>query len=200
MYGIYEDGNILAKFTAPLILRNVQVSFGGDALSLVRWSQRYTAQRWELTSGLEPLSHTANKLYTHLVTKGDSTPFLIRVPQNYGVILSRTSTSNAFVAGAVDATELSISGTNGLIPTGTMVKFNNHDKVYMTTSDYNGNGLISITPPLRKAVNGTQMFYRDDVNMKVTYDFETVTGMVYSDGILMSTGSTRFIEYLERTV
>ena len=199
MYGIFEDGIVIAKFTTPMVFRSVQVSFGGDALSLVRWSQRYAAPRWELTTGLEPLSSGANKLYVHLVTKGDSTPFTIKTPQNYGVILTRTATSEVFASGNKDSTTVALTGLNGLIPAGTMVKFNNHDKVYMTVTAINSAGNVTITPPLRKDVSATKMFYRDDVIMKVTYDIDVVAGMVYSDGILMSAGQVKMIESLERT-
>lgn len=172
--------------------------FGGDALSLVRSFQKTAAQRWRISAGVEPLTHYANELYVHLVTKGSSTPFEITTPQNYGVIASRTSTSNVLASGALHASTVTLTGVNGLIPAGTMIKFSNHKKVYMITENTTG-GSAKIYPTLRKEVVNSKMFYRDDVQMSVYYGTDFVKGMVYTDGILMNIGSIDLIEALEKT-
>lgn len=198
MYGILSSDKIIAKFVAPLTLRSESNEFGGDALSLVRSFQRTTAQRWRLNAGVEPLTYNANELYIHLVTKGSSVPFEITVPQNFGVISSRVSTNTVLATGALHNDTITISGANGLIPAGTMVKFNNHSKVYMITENTSG-GTAKVYPPLRKDISLTKMYYRDDVRMSVYYDTSVVKGMVYTDGIMMNIGSIDFIEALEKT-
>ena len=198
MYGILSSGNIIAKFVAPLAMKSDVNEFGGDALSLVRSFQKTTAQRWRITAGVEPLTSHANELYVHLVTKGSSSPFEITTPQNYGVIASRTSSANVLATGALHSDTITISGANGLIPAGTMVKFNNHAKVYMITEGTSG-GVAKIHPPLRKSITNIKMYYRDDVRMSVYYDTSVVKGMVYTDGIMMNIGSIDFIEALEKS-
>lgn len=198
MYGILSSGNIIAKFVAPLAMKSDVNEFGGDALSLVRSFQKTTAQRWRIAAGVEPLTCHANELYVHLVTKGSSSPFEITTPQNYGVITSRTSSANVLASGALHSDTVTLTGVDGLIPAGTMVKFNNHKKVYMITENTTG-GSAKIYPTLRKVVVNSRMFYRDDVEMSVYYGTDSVKGMVYSDGILMNIGSIDLIEALEKS-
>ena len=40
------------------------------------------------------------------------------------------------------------------------------------------------------------MTYADNVQMQCLYDTDVVSGMVYSDGILMDTGQIRLVEKL----
>jgi hypothetical protein len=121
------------------------------------------------------------------------------MPQNIGVIRRRTSTAAITASGALGANTVGLSGANGLIPMGTFVKFANHDKVYITTSD---SDTITVTagiyPDLRVAVPaGTAMQYLDDVIMKGLYDTDTITGMVFTDGVLMDNGTVRIVERLQ---
>ena len=54
---------------------------------------------------------------------------------------------------------------------------------------------ISIFPTLVAAASGV-MNYKDDVQMQCLYDTDVVSGMVYSDGILMDNGQIRLLEKL----
>jgi hypothetical protein len=199
MYGIYENGEVIARFTAPMIVRSNQPVFVSDTLSLKRFISRRSAQRWEIDAGLEPLSNNAQDLMVNLVTKGYSEAVTVIVPQNYGVIKSRTATGVANATGSLGSSQISITGLSGLLPRGTFVKFAGHTKVYMTTTDVsfiNGaSSTINIFPTLRLAVSGT-MSYKDDVQMQCLYDTDVVSGMVYSDGVLMDTGQIRLLEKL----
>jgi hypothetical protein len=199
MYGIYENGEVIARFTAPLTVRSNQPVFVSDTLSLKRFISRRSAQRWEIDAGLEPLMNDAQDLMVNLVTKGYSEAVTIIVPQNYGAVRSRTAIGVATATGSIGSGQVSISGLSGLIPKGTFIKFSSHSKVYMTTTNVSfTNGIsstISIFPTLIAAASGT-MTYRDDVQMQCLYDTNIVSGMVYSDGILMDTGQIRLLEKL----
>jgi hypothetical protein len=196
MYGIYENGEVIAQFTAPLTIRSNQPVFVSDTLSLKRFISRRSAQRWEIDAGLEPLTTDAQDLMVNLVTKGYSETVTVIVPQNYGVIKARTATGTPVVSGVAGASQVVISsGLSGLIPKGTFVKFSNHSKVYMTTSNLVGNGVLTLFPALVSNVTGN-MTYNDNVQMQCLYDTDVVTGMVYSDGILMDTGQIKLLEKL----
>jgi hypothetical protein len=199
MYGIYENGEVIARFTAPLTVRSNQPVFVSDTLSLKRFISRRSAQRWEIDAGLEPLMNDAQDLMVNLVTKGYSEAVTIIVPQNYGAVRSRTAIGVATATGSIGSGQVSISGLSGLIPKGTFIKFSSHSKVYMTTTNVSfTNGIsstISIFPTLIAAASGT-MTYRDDVQMQCLYDTNIVSGMIYSDGILMDTGQIRLLEKL----
>ena len=199
MYGIYENGEVIAQFAAPLTIRSNQPVFVSDTLSLKRFISRRSAQRWEIDAGLIPQSTSAQNLMVSLVTKGYSETVTIIVPQNYGVIKARTATGTATGTGSAGSSSVTVSGLIGLIPKGTFVKFSNHSKIYMTTTNVTFvsgvNNTISVFPALVSSASGT-MTYADNVQMQCLYDTDVVSGMVYSDGILMDNGQIRLLEKL----
>jgi hypothetical protein len=196
MYGIYENSKIIAAFVAPLKVISNKPIFVSDALSLKRSTYSRSAQRWEIETNLQPLVETANDLFVNIVTKGKSETVQALMPQNYAVRLKRTATAMITATGTIGSSTVTIIGSNGLIPKGCFVRFFENPKIYMTTSDLTGNGSLSIYPPLRKAAIGGIMAYKDDVIFECFYDTDTITGMVYTDGILMDNGNIKLIEKL----
>lgn len=196
MYGIYENGKIIAAFVAPLKVISNKPVFVSDALSLKRSTYSRSAQRWEIETNLQPLVETANDLFVNIVTKGKSETVQALMPQNYAVSLKRTSTAVVTATGLIGSSTVAIIGNNGLIPKGCFVRFSENSKIYMTTANLIGNGNLSIYPPLKKAATGGVMTYKDDVIFECFYDTDVITGMVYTDGILMDTGSIKLIEKL----
>lgn len=194
MYGIQVNGQVVAQFAAPLHVKNVVPVYLTDTMSLSRRVSRRAVQRWEIQSNVVPLSSDANAFFVDLVIKGKYSEVDVVMPQNYGVISKRTNTATPVATGSAGASQVTISGVNGLIPKGTFVRFSNHSKVYMTTSDISAPGPLDIFPELRSAVSGTNMYCKDDVIMTAYYDGETVSGMLYSDGILMDPGSVLLVE------
>lgn len=196
MYGIYENGKVIARFTAPMTVRSNQPVFVSDTLSLKRFISRRSAQRWEIETGLEPLTSSAGDLFVNLVTKGYSETVTVLMPQNYGVKHNRTLSSTTVTAtGTAGASSVTVAANTGFIPKGTFVKFNSHSKIYMTTSDRSTNGTVSIYPPLVANASGT-MYCGDDVQLSCLYDTDVVSGMIYSDGIQMDVGTVRLVEKL----
>jgi hypothetical protein len=197
MYGIYENGNVIAKFTAPLTVRSNQPVFVSDALSLRRFVSQRSAQRWEIETGVEPLSFNAQDLMVSLVTKGPSETVQVLMPQNYGVKQKRIQSGDLMVGAtaAASSTSFTITGFTGFVPKGTYIRFSNHSKVYMTTTDRSNSGSIGIYPPLRLGIDVvTTVKSMDDVLMNCLYDTDVVRGMTYTDGILMDVGTIRFVE------
>ena len=195
MYGITEDGMLIARFTAPLTVRNNRPSFGSDTLSLKRATVRRAAQRWEIETSVEPLSRDANDLFVNLVTKGHSETVTVLMPQNSGVIAKRTSKASPTAVGSKGSTTVAVIGNSGLIPKGCFIRFTNHSKIYMLSADLLNSGNMSIYPALRADVNEGFTF-RDDVIMPCQYDTDVISGMVYTDGILMDVGRINLIERL----
>jgi len=114
MYGILEDGQLIAKFSTPLSVTSNRPVIGSDTLSLKRFSVVKTAQRWEIETNVEPLSTTANKLFSMLVKKGSHESIQIKMPQNSGVISKRTSKSTPVVNGSKFSTQVEITGNSGI--------------------------------------------------------------------------------------
>jgi len=202
-YGIWNGSKIIARFCAPMkVVSNVPV-FLADSMTLKRSVVKRTTQRWEIETALEPLVTGAEDLFLDIATKGHHTSSLVTVPQLISVRARCTAkTANDYVIKAVGTLNsstitLSLNVTNGLLPKGTFFKFAGIDKVYVTTADRTGNGTVSIFPPLREAVSqALQIFYREDVVMPVYYDTDTMTGMAFTDGILMDLGVVKLVEKL----
>jgi hypothetical protein len=195
MYGIYENGAVIAKLVVPMTVRPNQPIFSSDALSLKRHTSRRSAHRWEIETRLEPLTGGANTLFVYFVDKGHDGIVQVITPQNIGVIKARTSVSSVTATGTSGSSSITIANNSGLIPAGTFIRFGNHSKVYMTKADITGNGALSIYPNLRTAVPaGTSVKHRDDVIMNCKFDTDTVIGMQFEDGILMDNGVIKMIE------
>lgn len=196
MYGIYENDEIIAQFVVPLTLKSNVPEFISDTLSLKRSVSRRPAQRWELTTNLSPKTQGANDLFALFVEKGSTELLEIITPQNIGVINSRVmKNTDTFATGNINSKVVQVTNT-GFIPRGTMVKFQNHDKIYMTTSSLKNSGELSVFPALRASVTNQLMVWKDDVKMEVRLETNVVKGMVFADGILMDLGAVTFVEAL----
>jgi len=196
MYGIYENGSVIAKFAAPTSVVSSQPILTSDTLSLKRYSSTTTAQRWEIDSNLEPLSYTSNELFANIVEKGNTEVVTVAIPQNYGVIHNITSTGVAQGGGAIGEFSVSVTQHAGFLPRGCFIKFANHSKIYMTTSSLTNTGTLNLYPALRIAVPGGTVISYSDVLMNAYYDTSVIRGMSFTDGILMDMGTIKLIEAL----
>jgi hypothetical protein len=195
MYGIYDAGRVIGTFMAPMTVRSNRPVFVSDTLSLKRRVRERPAQRWELETALVPVSHDGQDLLVTLVTKGVSKTQQVLFPQNVGVIRARMLSSTVhFATGTIRSTQVSVSSHNGYIPKGTFLRFSNHSKIYMATSNLTNNGTLNIFPELRVAVGGHEMYSGDNVLGQFYFDTDNVQGMVYTDGILMEMGTVRMVE------
>jgi len=195
MYGIYEDGNVIAQFVAPMTVRSNNPVFVSDTLSLSRKVAKRTAQRWELETAVEPLSTSSNDLFVNLVVNGNSDTVFVMMPQNIGAAHNTTSTAPAPMAvGYKGATTLTVLKNYGTIAKGQFIKFTGSKKVYMLTADLVNSGTMHIYPALRGDVDTTFEF--KDIIMECLYDLDVVRGMSFSDGILMNMGTIKLVERL----
>ena len=204
-YGILDSGSVIARFVAPLTVRSNVPVLISDTLSLKRHVRKTAAQRWEIDTNLEPLGMDATQLGIHLITHGLHSLLDVITPQPLSVI-----NRGLAVQGPQELTQASSLGgsvvhSSSLIPVGCFIKFSNHNKVYIVTA--NSAGALTVFPTLRYAVRapvttnnvtvpGELLFFEDDVVMLCYYDTGTVTGMSYTDGILMDVGTIKLIEAL----
>jgi hypothetical protein len=202
MYGIYESGQIIARFVAPLSVRSNGPVYASDTLSLKRDVVRRPPQRWEIDTRLEPLSHSAEHLFVNLVTKGNSEIVNIIMPQNLGAVHSLTTVSEPMVLTAQKgATMVSVvnnfanaSQTQaGNLSRGTFIQFDNHSKIYLVTNSVSGTGTMGIYPKLKMNLTESIINYTNVV-ADFLFDLDTLQGMSYVDGILMDVGTVRMVE------
>jgi hypothetical protein len=194
-HGIYQDGEIIAKFTTPITIKSNKPVTVSDTLSLKRYVSSSSAQRWEIEAGLEPLSLDANDLMVNLITSGHETGVQVVVPQNYGVYRRNTGSGTVTASGSADSDTVTISGLTGTLHKGTFIKFANHNKLYMLKENSTSTTL-KVYPELRSALSSTGVSYSNNVIVEFYYDTDVVTGMIYSDGILMDLGTIRLVEKL----
>jgi len=194
MYGIYDNGAVIAGFAAPLTVRSNRPVNVSDALSLKRFSSNTPAQRWEIETALIPASSSAQDLFVDIVSKGPTIATSVLMPQNYGSFLARNATGGASASGTAGGSTITIT-CSGLIPKGTFVNFGNNTKIYMLVDNCNNGGSVRVHPELRSNVAGT-MYFKEDVVGSFYYDTDSVRGMMYSDGILMNLGTLKLVEAL----
>jgi len=201
MYGIWDGSKVIGTFVAPMTVRSNQPVFVSDTLSLSRKIMRRTAQRWEIETAIKPETREANTLMVDLITKGYSEIVEVLMPQNSGVLQQRAGGAEVRASGGQGSSQITITPPGGLVPMGTFIRFDNHPKVYITTTDVAAGNTVGIFPALRVAVVGgvgvgTIMTYMDDVIANMRYDTDVVSGMSYTDGILMDPGTIKLVEAL----
>lgn len=216
-FGICDDDwKVLARFTVPTTVSSNQPVFSTDTLSLHRRASVRGAQRWEISSNVEPLRHGANELFANLVMKGHHTPLNVYIPQNIGVIetlrndIESGTTLSVQYSAKFNATDgkstVTLVGNTKNIPAGTFVTFTDttpnavqDTKVYMLIRPVTaGNNVAYVYPQLRKTgyVNSGSVMQYTNVKMKCFYDMDTIQGMVYQDGLLMDLGTIKLVEAL----
>jgi hypothetical protein len=196
MYGILENGELIATFAAPLTVRNNRPVFASDSLSLKRNVNVRPAQRWEIQANLVPLSTNANELFVKITTSDHYQTIDVRMPQNTGSVHNRVKDPNTcYASGSFNGTSVSVL-TSGTIPSGTFIRFGNHSKIYLTKTQRVGAGTMTIYPPLIQSVVNQVLYWQDDVVMPCLVDLDTTLGMVYTDGILMDLGTIKLVEKL----
>jgi len=186
---------------APFQITSNEPVFSSDSVSLKTRRVSQNAQRWELEFGI--VMQDASSFLPDMLL-GWSDTVTMTMPQlnvRGTTISSGTSTSAVTVSGAHSAGDstITLTGANGTIAKGRFIKFANHDKIYLVTSEYSGSGDINIYPSLRSAVPDTTVLaYRDSDNIILTAyrDVTNVTGITFADGVLSDAGTINLIEAL----
>jgi hypothetical protein len=199
MPGIIVGGSVVARYTAPLQVVSNRHTLVNDTLSLRRKAAVMAAQRWEIQTGIEPLSDSAAAdLSVLLITSGPGEVIDCSMPQLYRLNGRTTLTSlvvnTAAVAGA-PSVPVTLSGTR--LAKGEFIQFAGHTKVYLVLQQLTASGSLQLFPNLVANVAvGESILYGDSVSMKARFDTDTVFGMQYQGGRLMEVGQLKLIEAL----
>lgn len=106
-----------------------------------------------------------------------------------GTVTVVNATSSAPVLSlAAGSKNVGVSGGSGTLKKGDLIKFSNHDKVYMLTADANLDGStvdqLSFYPPLTTALTGGgQTITYNSVPFKVYLNSDTATFSTSTDGL-----------------
>lgn len=191
------DSELAAVFSAPISISSNQPAFGADTLSLKRSSASTGAQRWEISAMLMPSTDGVD-IFTNMLTSGYGEFMYVRMPQLYRNGAQMPTGLSLTVAGAPQGSDtVNISGAGSNLLKGEFIKFASHAKVYMII-DKGVNGVgVKISPRLIAPVTvGTVVNYGGKVTMRCKYEFNTVLGLQFNDGILSSPGQVKVVEAL----
>lgn len=122
------------------------------------------AQQWSFTASYRNLTRSEfMPIYAFIISqKGQLGTFSVTPP-----IISSTNgtiSGNMLVNGShtTGDTTIAVDGFSGTIKAGDLIKFNNHDKVYMVTADLSSPGALNIEPGLYSNVsNDTTVIYNN---------------------------------------
>jgi len=114
--------------------------------------------------------------------------------EEFTIVLPEISSKSGDAAGtvltslseAIGQTVISIDGLTGTLKAGDMIKFANHNKVYMIVSDRAGNGDLAIQPSLTVAVPD---------NTEITYDNVPFTVRLNNDVQTYDLGLASMLDY-----
>ena len=163
-------------------------------LSGKRSVKQFAAQYFSFSVQMPPMNQADfMEFYSFLVKqKGSFDTFTFQYPlENQGVDKGQTDIAVNGSASA-GATQVPMDGfstsTNDVLKAGDLIKFANHDKIYMITDDENANSsgevaAVDIEPPLQAAVVN---------NEAVTVNQPSFTVALVQDDVLYSTDAAGF--------
>jgi len=195
----YFDG---AEILAPFTVRSNEPMFDVDTVSLKKQRASQNVQRWELSFNILTTKDTEIESLVNTVQNMDVTSTMI-MPQLPAVSKSTTITANPTLQTVAAAGASSIfadhTSANGLLPKGSFIKFNNSNKIYITTNDANFNQSsavsIGIYPKLRTSLTTSNSILCGSSAILTYYrSIDNIQGITFTDGILSNPGTIDLIE------
>jgi len=193
-----------AEISTPFTIVSNEPMFDMTTISLKTERASQGHQRWELN--FNTVLSTSDAQIDNFIEsfKDLSSSSTMVMPQFKHINDNFTASSNSIAVGqsaASGATTVYLNrgSDTGLIPKGSFIKFNNHDKVYVVTNNVDltgtGNIAVNIYPNLKQAVTTANTFKLDS-NCLFSYyrNIDNQTGITFSDGILANTGTITLIE------
>lgn len=145
-------------------LRSKHKNFVTESRNGRRQVRSIGAQQWVFSASYNNLTRAEfMPVYAFCIKqKGQLNTFSVTPPIISSTRGNVTGTMAVNGAHTTGDTTVAVDGISGTIKAGDFVKFNNHDKVYMVTSDLTGPGTLNIEPGLYSDVaDNTTVIYND---------------------------------------
>ena len=168
--------------------RSIHYNLSSESVSGRTQVRNIGGQRFEFSAKYSRMTRTefAPLLSFIMAQRGSAETFTIVLPQISSKTGDATGTILVNGAAAIGALTIGVDGITGTLKAGDMVKFANHNKVYMLTADRAGDGNISIQPALRVAVPNDNA---------VTFDSIPFTVRLNNDVQEFNLGSASLVDY-----
>jgi len=168
--------------------RSIHYNLSSESVSGRTQVRNIGGQRFEFSAKYSRMTRTefAPLLSFIMAQRGSAETFTIVLPQISSKTGDATGTILVNGAAAIGALTIGVDGITGTLKAGDMVKFANHNKVYMLTADRAGDGNISIQPALRVAVPNDNA---------VTFDSVPFTVRLNNDVQEFNLGSASLVDY-----
>lgn len=144
-------------------------------------------QRFRFSAAYPPMSRSEFAPVNAFIMsqRGMAETFTIVLPEVSTKAGTATGTLSANASGAIGATSLAVTGITGTLKAGDLIKFANHNKVYMVAADRNGAGTLTFYPGLVTAVVSTEQITYNNVPFTVrlandVQEFAVGTDLYYS--------------------
>lgn len=199
----YFEGS---PIVAPLKIESNEPIFVTDSISLKQQRASQGAQRWELEFTVMTRDVEEDLFVSSIVYANQARTMVM--PQ----LLSVDNKTTCSVAGTVSATATVASSTVSItfseigttIPKGSFIKFSNHPKLYLVTSEVTTTGspvVVSIFPVLREEVTSGVTVNHPGSPTKPMFTYyqstDNVRGIIYEDGVLVNPGTIKLLEALQ---
>lgn len=144
-------------------------------------------QRFEFSAKYPPMKRTAFMPVIAFITsqRGQRGTFTITLPVLSFSNGTATGTMLSNGGGSIGDSTIAVDGFTGVLPAGSLIKFNGHTKAYMTTADRSGAGTLSFTPPLVESVSNNEAIVYNGVELTVrlkndVQEFDLGLGRIFS--------------------
>jgi len=156
------------------------------------------AQYWSFKLKSPPLSRSDfNAIFSFIIQQdGQVEAFSVTPPvissttgtASGTVTVADVNTADPLMSTSAGSVSVGVSGGTGTLKKGDMIKFSNHDKVYMLTADVDLDGStvdqVSFYPPLvESVVGGTTTITYNSVPFKVFLEKDEVGYTLQTDGL-----------------
>jgi len=161
-------------FPSSPILRNVKItSFTPTLVSVTQSLQRQVrtrgGQRWLIEGDFPPMTRGQYApIFAFLLDQDGQYETFTYIPPN-DIANARGTVSGTITCvddGAIGDTSIPVDSTSGTLLAGDFIKFSNHTKIYMVTSDVNladSVPVINFKPKLLAAIDGTTSGSEDTI-------------------------------------
>jgi len=193
-----------AQILAPLSIVSNHPIYDAETVSLKKIRATQGHQRWELSFECLANNNIANMFIDSI--KDVNLPKTMIMPQIKEVYELNTLQGVANIHTSEVSNSSTVSITNnayisGILKKGSFVKFSEHNKVYVLTSDLNMSKnstfeTMNIFPSLKAPVINDVLKYGDNCEITYFQDISNLQGMSFTDGILADMGSINLQEAL----